>query len=160
VVRADWFNQNFDEGFLRDAVRTGEVVFPVGQMKQVLNDAEDIAAVMAAALTRDGHAGQVYELSGPDALSFGQACQILSDVCGYPVRFSGEASRYREVMTGLGLDEHEVTRQVAAFQALADTGDAEVTDVVERVTGRSPISFQSYARVAAQHGAWQRSPRH
>ena len=69
IVRPDWFNQNFDEGFFRPAVLAGELALPLGDLPQAFVDADDIAAVAAAALTEDGHAGQRYELTGPRALS-------------------------------------------------------------------------------------------
>jgi uncharacterized protein YbjT (DUF2867 family) len=154
IVRPDWFDQNFDEGVLRDAVMAGEVALPVGDMKQAFNDAEDIAAVMSTSLTGDGHNGQTYELSGPDALSFREATEIVSDASGRPVRFSGDADRYIEVMTGYGLERSEVLQQVGAFEALAAGGDSEVTDIVARLTGEHPIAFRDYATKAAEGGAW------
>lgn len=51
ILRPDWFNQNFDEGVLREAVLAGEVALPVGEARQVFVDAEDIAAAAAAALS-------------------------------------------------------------------------------------------------------------
>jgi uncharacterized protein YbjT (DUF2867 family) len=47
---------------------TGRVVLPVADIPEPFVDAEDIAEVAAAALTDDGHAGQLYELTGPRAL--------------------------------------------------------------------------------------------
>ena len=158
IVRSDWFDQNFDEGFLRDAVMAGEVTVPLGEVRQTFNDLDDVAAVAAVVLTEDGHAGQTYELGGPEALSFGDATAIISEVSGREVRFSGDADRYAEVMTGFGLPEDQVQAQVAAFTALAATGDAEVTDTVERVTGRSPVRFRRYAESAAARGAWADLP--
>jgi uncharacterized protein YbjT (DUF2867 family) len=65
IVRANWFNQNFDEGFLRDAIIGGQIALPAGDVKEPFLDVEDIADVVTAALTDDRHIGQVYELSGP-----------------------------------------------------------------------------------------------
>ena len=154
IVRPDWFNQNFDEGVLREAVLGGEVVLPLGDMKQAFNDAEDIAAVAAAALTQPGHAGHTYELSGPEALSFEEATAIVSEAAARPVRYLGAPEDYVRVMTGFGQPREQVLRQVAAFEALRATGDTQLTDVVARVTGRAPKSFRVYAAEAAARGAW------
>jgi uncharacterized protein YbjT (DUF2867 family) len=78
ILRPDWFNQNFDEGFFRPAVLAGELALPLGDARQVFVDADDIAAVAAAVLTEEGHAGRSYELSGPDALTFAEAIEIIS----------------------------------------------------------------------------------
>jgi uncharacterized protein YbjT (DUF2867 family) len=154
VVRPDWFNQNFDEGVLREAVLGGEVALPLGDAKQAFNDADDIAAVAAAALTGSGHAGHTYELSGPEALSFEEATAVVSQASGRPVRYLGKAEDYLRVMTGFGLPREQVLREVAAFEALRAAGDAQLTDVVARVTGRAPKPFRVYAEQAAARGAW------
>jgi uncharacterized protein YbjT (DUF2867 family) len=78
IVRPSWFNQNFDEGVFRAAVMAGELAVPLGDLRQAFVDADDIAAVAAAALTEDGHAGQSYELTGPRALSFAEALEIVA----------------------------------------------------------------------------------
>ena len=48
-------------------------------------DARDIAAVAERALLDEGHAGRVYELSGPEALSLPRTAEQLSPVAGHPV---------------------------------------------------------------------------
>ncbi|GGP38032.1 SDR family oxidoreductase [Saccharothrix coeruleofusca] len=135
VVRADWFNQNFDEGFFRPAVLAGELVLPVGDTKQGFVDADDIAAVAAAALTEPGHEGRSYELTGPQALSFREALDVIGEVTGREIAFRGESD-------GTG-----------PWDALTDTTP---TDAVTRVTGREPRSFREYAERAAATGAWRR----
>lgn len=154
VVRADWFDQNFDEGFFRDAVLAGELAVPVGSLRQAFNDADDVAAVAVAALTGAGHDGEVHEVGGPEPLSFGDVAAILSSVTGREVRHSGDSARYVEVMAGFGMPEEQVRADARAFEALAGAGDAEVTDTVERLTGRPPVPFRDYAEAAAARGAW------
>jgi uncharacterized protein YbjT (DUF2867 family) len=154
IVRPDWFHQNFDEGVLREAVLGGEVVLPLGDTRMAFNDADDIAAVVAAVLTDPGHAGNTYELSGPEALSFGEATAIVSEAAGRPVRYLDTAEDYLRVMTGFGLPREQVLGEIAAFEALRATGDAQPTDVVARITGRAPKAFRVYAAEAAARGAW------
>lgn len=98
IPRANWFDQNFDEGFLRDAVMAGEVALPLGDLRQAFVDAGDVAAMAFTALTQDGHSGQTYDVMGPRALSFGEAVEIISEAAGRPVRFDGgprRQSRFR-----------------------------------------------------------------
>lgn len=154
IVRADWFDQNFDEGVLRDAVLAGEVAIPIGDTRQAFVDAEDVASVAACALMEEGHQGRTYELGGPEALSFGEALAIVSRASGRPVRHLGAAEDYVRVMTGLGLDRAQVLRQVAAFERLRAQGDARVDDTVERITGAPPRPFRRWAEDAAARGAW------
>jgi uncharacterized protein YbjT (DUF2867 family) len=149
IVRADWFDQNFDEGFLRPAVEAGTVAIPVGGVRQTFVDAGDIAAVAATALTGDGHTGRTYEVTGPEALSFGEACAVVGAAAGREVSFDGTAEAYRAAMTSFGVPAADVDRDVAAFAALAAAGDSVPQDTVERVTGRPPRHFADYAAGAS-----------
>jgi uncharacterized protein YbjT (DUF2867 family) len=45
IVRPDWFNQNFDEGFFQPAVLAGQLALPLGDHRDAFVDADDIAAV-------------------------------------------------------------------------------------------------------------------
>jgi uncharacterized protein YbjT (DUF2867 family) len=154
ILRPDWFDQNFDEGFFQPAVLAGGLAVPVGEARQVFVDAGDIAAVAAEVLTGDGHAGQSYELTGPEALSFGEAVRIVSEASGRPVRFGGTDDDYRAQQERLGMPEEQTRQEIAAFTALRDLGDQQATDTVLRIAGRPPKSFHAYATEAAAGGAW------
>ncbi|GHC81535.1 NmrA family protein [Nocardiopsis terrae] len=153
VLRCDWFDQNFDEGFLHGSVRSGLITLPVGGIRQAFVDAGDIAAVAARALTGDGHAGRTYEVTGPRALSFAEAAETITDAAGYPVRYSGEPEDFVRAQVAEGLSEEEARGAAAGFEALRAMGDAEPSGDVLRVTGREPRDFRDYAADAAP--AWR-----
>ena len=155
VLRPSWFDQNFDEGFFQPSVLAGEVLMPVGDLRQAFVDAGDIAAVAAAALTQEDSAGQVYEVRGPEALTFAEAVDTISRVSGREVRFAGDPDAYRAALTAAGQPEEVTEAELAAFAALRGRGDDEPNDVVERLTGRPPTSFADYAAAAAARGAWR-----
>lgn len=155
IVRPAWFNQNFDEGAFREAVMAGELTLPLGELRQAFIDADDIAAVAAAALTETGHAGQSYELTGPRALSFAEALQIISRAIDREVVFRGSAEEFLAEQSALGISREEAMSVVEAFDALRGLGDDEPTDVVQRVTGRPPKTFESYVAAAASRRVWR-----
>jgi uncharacterized protein YbjT (DUF2867 family) len=155
ILRPDWFDQNFDEGFFHPAVLAGHVALPVGNVRQVFVDATDIAAVAATVLTADGHAGQTYELTGPDPLSFAEAVAIIADASGRPVDFTGDPAAYLEEQAAQGAPDEQTQGEIAAFAALRDTGDQQPTDAVLRLTGNPPTPFRTYATAAADRGAWK-----
>ena len=79
----------------------GEVAFPAGRVAEPFIDAEDVADVAAAALMDDRHNGQLYEVTGPRLLTFGQAIGEIAKATGREIRYvpvSGEeyASAMRE----------------------------------------------------------------
>jgi uncharacterized protein YbjT (DUF2867 family) len=154
IVRPDWFNQNFDEGFFQPAVVAGELALPRGDHRQAFVDADDIAAVAAAALTEDGHGGRSYEIKGPQALSFPEALGIIGRACGRSIRYRGSAEDYRAAQSGFGFPDEQIEQEIASFAALREQGDAEPNDVVRQVTGREPRDFETYAAEAAASGAW------
>jgi uncharacterized protein YbjT (DUF2867 family) len=154
ILRPQWFDQNFSEGFLRPAVLAGSVAVPIGDVKQGFVDAADIAAVAVAALTSPGHGGQTYALTGPSVLSFASAVAIVARAAGRSVTFDGSAAGYRAAQKGFGRPSAEVDAEVAAFAALAAMGDSTVSDDVEKVTGRPPVDFAAFADAADAAGAW------
>ncbi|MEU1124565.1 SDR family NAD(P)-dependent oxidoreductase [Streptomyces sp. NPDC005899] len=154
VVRADWFNQNFDEGVFRRAVLDGTLALPLGECRQTFVDADDIAAVAAAALTEEGHAGRTYEVTGPDALSFADALAAIGRATGLPQVFHGDKDTYRAGRLAAGQPPGAVEREIDAYTSLAALGDARPTDTVRRVTGRRPKTFGTYVGEAAASGAW------
>ena len=70
LVRAAWFAQNFSEGYLRDPSLEGVLPMPGGMIEEPIIDIDDIADVVVAALTAEGHRGELYEVTGPRLLSF------------------------------------------------------------------------------------------
>lgn len=155
ILRPDWFNQNFDEGFFRPAILAGQLALPLGEARQAFVDADDIAAVATAALTEDRHAGQSYELTGPEALSFAEAVAMVGEASGRSVQFGGSPDDYLAQQAAIGAPEEQTRQEITAFGALRDFGDGAPTDAVWRVTGRPPKDFRTYAVEAAAGGAWE-----
>ena len=155
IVRASWFNQNFDESFLADAVRSGIIALPTANVPEPFLDADDIADVAAAALTDDRHIGQEYELTGPRALTFEEVADIISQEIGRDVRFV--SITLEEFTAGLrqeGLPEDFVELLVYLFTSVLDGRNTGITDGVRRALGREPLDFKDYARKAAATGVW------
>lgn len=151
VVRCSWFNQNFTESFLLEPVLEGEIALPVGDAPEPFVDADDIADVATAALTEAGHAGQIYELTGPRLLTFGEAATELSAASGRTVRFVPVTTdEYVKVLEENGMSPEFVE----LFSNILDGRNAHLTDGVQRALGRAPRDFGDFARAAAASGVW------
>ena len=59
TLRSTWFSQNFSESYFRDGVLAGELALPAGDTPEPFVDADDIADLAVAALTDNGHVGEV-----------------------------------------------------------------------------------------------------
>ena len=155
IVRASWFSQNFSEGAFHDLVVGGEVALPAGAVAEPFVDVDDIADVAVAALTEDGHTGQVYELTGPRLLTFADAVAEIAEASGREVRY---VQVPREVFAaglaeaGVPADDVELLKYL--FTTVLDGRNAHVTDGVERALGRAPRDFREYARDVAATGVW------
>ena len=155
VVRATWFNQNFSEGGFLDGVLAGELMLPVGDVAEPFVDADDIADVAVAALTQDGHVGQVYELTGPRLLTFAQAAEEIAQAVGRPVRCTSiPLDDFTEAMAGQGEPPEVVALLRYLFNDVLDGRNAHLADGVQRALGRAPRDFADFAREAAASGRW------
>jgi uncharacterized protein YbjT (DUF2867 family) len=74
-------------GFRDTIIGTGKLFAPIGASKVSLIDVRDIAAVAFAALTTPGHAGQTYDLTGPEALTHAEIANQIGAAIGQPVTF-------------------------------------------------------------------------
>ena len=155
IVRSSFFGQNFSESFFLEPILAGELALPVDGVAEPFVDAEDIADVAVAALTEDGHAGQLYEVTGPRLLTFAEAVGEIS-------RASGREVRYVPISVeqfGSGLKDDGLPPEFAGlltylFGEVLDGRNAHLTDGVRRALGREPKDFRDYARDAAATGVW------
>lgn len=110
-------------------------------------DVRDIAAVAAKVLTSSGHENKIYELTGPEALSYSDVANKLAVALGKAVRYVPVPEpQARQGMIGSGMPEWTADA-ILDLQHFYDAGKAAaVSKDVERVTGRTPISFDKFAR--------------
>jgi uncharacterized protein YbjT (DUF2867 family) len=150
IVRASWFSQNFSENYMVDGVRDGVVVLPADDTPEPFVDADDIADVAVAALTEDGHAGEIYEVTGPRLLTFPEAVAEIAAATGRDIRF--QAVPVEDYMQDVPPEFVWLLRYL--FTEVLDGRNAHVTDGVQRALGRPPRDFRDFARETAATGVW------
>jgi uncharacterized protein YbjT (DUF2867 family) len=130
-----WAEQIRAEGVVRE---------PYGQAAMSLVHEADIAAVAVRALTQDGHAGAVHELTGPHSLTQAEQARVIGEVIGHPVRWEDASPQdARRRMLARGWSPAAVDGILRA-QAAMTTGPAPVTTTVEEVTGVAARTFRSW----------------
>ena len=132
ILRPHVFMQNL-LGQARAIAHEGRIVGGSGDGRIPFIDTRDIAAVAAVALTRPGHDGQKYILTGPEALSYSDIARILSGVIGRPVEYHDFYDEARD-------------RNTLAAHQRAGGKTAMVHDTVRRILGREPRSFAEFAK--------------
>jgi len=154
IVRAAWFAQNYSEGYLRDPILAGVLPMPGGDVAEPIIDIDDIADVAVAALTEDGHRGELYEVTGPRLMNFAAMAAELSVATGRPIQHIPIS--FEEFHANIAQAGGEFVADV--FTAIAretlDGHNAHVTDGVQRALGRPPRDFADFARAAARSGTW------
>ena len=136
-------------------VMAGEITLPAGEAGEPFVDADDIADVAVAALTKDGHAGQVYEVTGPRLLTFAQAVDEIAQATGRTIRYvqiSPEA--FAAGVAEMGLPKDIAWLLNYLFATVLDARNAHLNDGVRRALGREPVDFADYARRTAATGVW------
>lgn len=155
IVRCAWFAQNFSEDYLLEPILGGEVVLPAGEVPEPFVDADDIADVAVAALTEEGHAGQIYELTGPRLLTFAEAVGEISHAADREIRFVPvSVEDYASVLAEESVPEEFVSFLTCLFGEVLDGRNAHLTGGVRRALGREPRDFADYARETAATGVW------
>ena len=130
------------QGVLTAAMRDGRVA---------MVDARDVAAVAAAALTGEGHAGQTHVITGPEALSHADVADVLSKAVGAPITYRDvPLDDLRAQLLASGAPPWLVEVRMEFTAILRESAAAAVTDVVARTTGRPP---RTVAEFAAEHAA-------
>lgn len=155
ILRPSWFNQNFDEGVLRDGVLAGELPLPAGTGAEAFVDLADVAEVALLALVEDGHHGRTYDLSGPRALTFAEAVAAIGAELGRDVAYVPVGQEaYESELVGFGLpaDYAHFLGDLVGKIRLGQSGG--VTGTVELVLGRPPVAFEDFVKGAAARGAW------
>ncbi|CCH52869.1 Prestalk A differentiation protein A [Fibrisoma limi BUZ 3] len=155
ILRASWFNQNFSEGYLIEPILEGFVALPAENIPEPFIDTDDIADVAVAALTENGHDGQLYELTGPRLLTFKNIVEEISRATGRKIHYEPiSIDAYKSAMVEHGVPQEYVDLLTYLFTVVLDGRNASVADGVERALGRQPIDFSEYARKTAATGVW------
>ena len=155
VLRANWFFQNFNEDLFLPYIQQGTLALPAGDTPEPFIDANDIAECAVACLLDDRHTGKTYELSGPNAVTFGEVTKIISEVTNNPVNFV--AITLEDLDAGLAAegmpdDVRSLVRYL--FSEVLDGRNSQPTNDVFEILGRHPNSLRNFVEEAAKTGIW------
>ncbi|MEU3090102.1 NAD(P)H-binding protein [Streptomyces massasporeus] len=128
-----------------ESVRTVRTVAaPFGDVGLPTVDPDDIAEVAAATLREDGHAGQVYELTGPALSTPRQRARALAEALGEPVRFV-EQTRDEARAQLLRFMPGPVADTTLAILGEPTPAERRISPDIERILGRAPRTFADWA---------------
>lgn len=121
---------------------------PAGDGRVAAVARADVARVATAVLRSPAdHADATYDLSGPEALTLAEVAATISRVSGREVRYLEETlEEAYESRRRWPAEQWQYDAWVSTYTAIAAGEVAAVSDDVERVTGRRPVSLEDHLR--------------
>jgi uncharacterized protein YbjT (DUF2867 family) len=155
ILRSSWFCQNFSESFFLDPILAGQVALPVGAVAEPFVDVDDIADIAFAAFTDPRHSRQLYEITGPKALTFAEAISEIARATGRDITFIlVTVDDYRAELVQQGVPDDYIELILYLFTTVLDGRNTPLADGVQRALGRTPRNFSDYVRQTAATGIW------
>jgi NAD(P)H dehydrogenase (quinone) len=125
------------------AVAGGKLYTNAGDGRLASVSRRDCARAAAAALSTEGHEGQTYDVTGPEALTQSELADLLAEVSGKPVKLVPVGDRTLTWgLTRAGAPK-PVARSIVAFGKAIREGYYDVVDpAFMRLTGSQPSSLR------------------
>lgn len=144
ILRPHFFNSNLIEFGI---MPRGGLFFPAGNGKDAPIDPRDIAAVAVKVLTTPGHEGKIYELTGPELLSFAEVVQKIVTITGKPLKFVDvPEATWQEEMLKVGAPPPVVESLLAYFAGGVKAGRIHMTSTVNELLGRPALTLDQWAK--------------
>jgi uncharacterized protein YbjT (DUF2867 family) len=112
-------------------------------------DVRDIASVAVVLLTRNDtkYENKAYGITGQEALSYGQAAEVLSRELGRTISYIDiSESDARKGMMNIGMEDWLIDAIMEYYPIIKSGHASETTNTIEEVTGRKPILFSQFAK--------------
>lgn len=146
-LRPASFMQNFENFNATTIKEEGKIYMPIGEGKVSYIDARDIAAVAVEVLTGSGHEGQVYDLTGPEAISVEEVADTITYVTGKPVTFVDvPEDEVRQSMQKQHVPEWMANALLELYSVHRGGYASGVTGRVEDLTGCKPHTFRQFVK--------------
>jgi NAD(P)H dehydrogenase (quinone) len=140
--------------------RSNVIRVPAGEGRVAWVSRDDVADAAIGALTGAGHAGQAYDITGPEALTMAETAERLSQALGRPITYEAQTpheartarntSRMEEMeaarkeRTGQGLTDLEVEIWISHYLQIATGEAAQVSEAVPLLCGRQAESLAEF----------------
>jgi len=145
-LRCSFFNQNLNTVHRAEIRERNEIFIPVGSAKTSFVDVRDIGAVAAHCLVEEGHTEKNYDITGAEALDYWQVAKILSQTLGREIKYRNPNPLYFLFETVRRGTPFMLALVMLGLYTSTRLGMAKsITNQVERITGKKPISFKQYA---------------
>jgi NAD(P)H dehydrogenase (quinone) len=123
----------------------GAIEGPAGDGRGAFVTRDDIAEVVARLLADGGHDGETHDITGPEAITLGEAAAIMSAAAGREIGYVDQTVEEAYASRAhYGAPDWQVEAWVTTYTAIANGDIAAVTDVVPRLTGHPATGLADY----------------
>ena len=147
-LRPNEFMQNFINFHSPSIKGNNAFYIPLEDAKVSLVDVRDIAAIAVKSLIdeEDRHKNKTYLITGPEALSYHQVAEVLSNATGRKINYVNISDEEaRTAMKEIGMSDWLINTVLELSDYFRKGKASEVSPAIEEVTGRKPISFFQFA---------------
>jgi uncharacterized protein YbjT (DUF2867 family) len=146
-LRPNEFMQNFINFYSPSIKGNNAFYIPLEDAKVSLVDVRDIAAIAVESLIdEDKHKNKTYLMTGPEALSYHQVAEVLSNATGRKISYVNiSEEEAKAAMKEIGMSDWLINTVSELSDYFRKGKASEVSPAVEEVTGRKPISFSQFA---------------
>lgn len=156
-IRPSFFMQNLSGVHAFEIREFDRIVVPVGKALTSFIDAEDIGELTAKVLSEpEQHQNRGYSITGPEAIDYFQAAEILSEELGRTIAYADPkpslAKQYWIDIRGL---DKEYSTVMGMLYLMTRMGAAKKTTAVFKdLMGKNPQTFRQFVR--KNLSAWKR----
>lgn len=144
ILRPSFFAQNFKNYEWENITERGITFMTAGEGKVGFIDVNDTAAVAAKVLTEIGHERQIYELTGPELLSYSDVASILTDVLQKDIVYPNPTPEvFKKVLAETGAPNFIADYLVDVYSIIANGHVNFLTDDVQKILGRKPNTLKT-----------------
>lgn len=146
-IRPSFFMQNLTSTHLQDIQQNHDLFVPAGRSKTSFIDTRDIAAVAVAVMQDSKYLGQALEITGPEAITYQQAAEIMTTELGVPITYSKPSLlKFRRTMIQRGIKKEFVNVMVMLY-IITQLGNAKtVNQTIEEVLHRPATTFADFVQ--------------
>ena len=143
-LRPNYYMQNMLM-YAASISRGSRFALPLGSAKTAMVDARDVGEVAAAVLTGEGHAGQIYQLTGPALMDFHEAAGVMSQVLGRDIVYIEQTPEaFHDVLAEFIHSKWQLDAVCELFAEIAGGSLEQLTDTTAELLGRPAKSLAEF----------------
>jgi uncharacterized protein YbjT (DUF2867 family) len=145
ILRPNSFHQNVVTYFAPSIRAQGVFYSSMGNALTSYLDVRDIGTVAAKALGGGEHSGKMYELNGPEALTYAQLAEKISKHAGRPVQYVDiPAEAQRKAMLDQGMPAWQVGALLELQEYYSSGNGGSVDQLLPKLLGRPAITMDRF----------------